>query len=179
MKAMSSMAQERVRLRLILGAASAALLICGLVVSTFFAGPIRKVFQAKSWQHVPCTILSSQTRSPDGGETCSVEVTYEYFVGGERRLGSQYQFMSGSSSIDCEGKRTVVGRLAPGTQAVCFVNPADPSDAVIERGFTPEMLFALIPAAFVAFGCAGILGVLLLKGKTPLSQAAQGSRNDR
>ncbi len=41
-------------------------------------------------------------------------------------------------------KAAIVARLPAGTKTVCFVNPDDPLDAVIERGPTRELLFGLV-----------------------------------
>jgi hypothetical protein len=40
---------------------------------------------------------------------------------------------------------------------VCYVDPSDPTQAVLERGFTADLLFGLIPLVFVAIGGGGLM----------------------
>jgi hypothetical protein len=122
----------------------------------FFIVPALKVVEARSWRAVPCTIRASEvaTHAGDDGATYSVKLLYAYVVEGREIQASRYAFMGGSSS-GYEGKARIVERLAPGTETVCYVNPEDPYDAVLERGFTPDFLFGLIPLVFVAVGVGG------------------------
>jgi len=122
----------------------------------FFILPVWQIWQARSWEAVACTILESHVETHEGedGDTYSVEVRYRYEVGGEAFEGSRYQFMGGSSS-GYSGKAEVVEGLPPGAVATCYVNPHDPTDSVLHRGFTPALLFGLIPLVFVAVGVGG------------------------
>jgi hypothetical protein len=49
------------------------------------------------------------------------------------------------------------------------VNPADASDAVIERGLTAGLLFGIIPLLFVAIGGGGLYSLAV--GRTPFTSA--------
>jgi hypothetical protein len=115
------------------------------------------VFSAKSWTAVPATVVSSRVRSHSGddGTTYSVDVLYRYTVNGREYRSNRYASMGGSSS-GYDGKREIVDRLPPGTPVTAYVNPADPTDAVLERGFTWPMLFLLIPGVIVAVGVVGM-----------------------
>lgn len=53
----------------------------------------------------------------------------------------------------------------PGEQAVCYVNPNDPTEAVLERGFTNELYLGLIPLIFVLVGGSGLF--FTLRGSRP------------
>ncbi len=63
--------------------------------------------------------------------------------------------MHGSSSGH-RGKQAIVDSLPPGTRTVCYVNPEQPSEAVLKKGVPWEILFGLIPLVFVIFGVAGL-----------------------
>lgn len=141
-------------------------LLFGLGFSAFFTWPIVEIIQARSWRETPCTILASEVvrhSGSKGGTTYSVAVTFEYFVEDQRYTSSRYKFMGGSSSGQA-GKQEIVNRLPPGTKTVCYVNRRDPSEAVIDRGFTSDLLFGLIPLIFVLIGAGGLVGTLVFKG---------------
>lgn len=64
----------------------------------------------------------------------------------------------------------MVAELPPGTQTICFVNPNDPSEAVIQRGWVPEMWWGLLPIPFLLFG----IGLLLVAiGVIPMTSRKQ------
>lgn len=163
--------------RFALGCFFTFFLILGLAMSAIFLWPIVKIVQAGSWQKVPCTILSSHVESHSsskGSPTYSVEVTYEYVVDDLKRTGTQYKFMTGSSS-GREGKQAIVDQLPPGRQTFCFVNRRDASEAVIERGFTADILFGFIPLIFALIGAGGLSGVFLYKPKFKPAPVAVGA----
>jgi hypothetical protein len=126
----------------------------------FFVLPLWHMAEARNWPRVPGRILSSEVQSHSGrkGPTYSVEVAYRYTVAGRSYTAGRYQFMSGSSS-GYERKAAIVARLRPGTAVFCYVNPADPTDAVIERGFTPELWIGLVPLVFMAIGAGGMVAM--------------------
>lgn len=141
-----------------------------------FARPVLKIQQARSWSAVPCEIVSSRVKShrSSDGTTYSVEITYRYEFAGRTYTSDRYKFMGGSSS-GRSGKAKVVARYPPGSQATCYVDPADPSEAVIERGYTADLLFGLIPMVFVLAG-AGMLigGVMSIRRAPPSAPLAAG-----
>jgi hypothetical protein len=132
-------------------------LVIGLVVLAVMGANVRKVFASGSWTPVQATVVSSGVRShhSDDSTTYSVNILYRYTVDGRELRSNRYGFMGGSSS-GYDSKREVVRRYAPGTTFTAYVNPADPADAVIERGFTSDMWVLLVPAVFIAVGGAGL-----------------------
>jgi hypothetical protein len=103
--------------------------------------PLRRVRRAKQWREIPCVILSSSVEedATDSG-LYRVLVTYEFEAGDRAYVATRYSFAVGATA-GYRGKRAVVARLAPGTRTVCYVNPANPGDAVLERGVTWDMVF--------------------------------------
>lgn len=137
-------------------------LLVGLVAGWFLlVQPVRRVWEAREWPAVRCTVVSSRVRSHDGRDstTYSVHIVYRYTVNGRAYQSDRYDFMVGSSS-GYEGKQAIVNRYPPGKEAICYVNPRDPSDAVLERRATPLMLLALFPFAFLGVGAAGLMWTL-------------------
>ena len=124
----------------------------------FFWIPVSGWWDARSWQEVPCTVAESRVceSSDSDGSTYRVEVTFDYvFNGGEYR-SSRYNFMDAYSS-GYDGKAAVVAAYPPGTRTTCWADPANPTEAVLNRGFTPAYLFGLIPLIFVVAGAGGII----------------------
>lgn len=124
----------------------------------FFIRPGMRATEARHWVETPCRIVSSRVGEHSGqhGSTYSVDIVFSYMVDGRGFTSAHYGFMGGSSS-GYAGKAAIVRRYPPGMRTVCYVNPSNPADAVIERGFTKEMLFGLIPAVFVLIGLVGMI----------------------
>lgn len=153
----------------------------------FFVWPALQVVEARSWRPVPCEIVSSgvRTHSGEDGSTYSVEALYRYELGGREYLSNRYQFMSGSSS-GYESKAEAAARIPAGETVTCYVDPDDPFEAVIERGFTGDYFFGLIPLLFALVGAGGmatvIWGARSLKkeaGRTSWTPAATAIRPGR
>ena len=135
-----------------------------VVLIAFFVLPMIRILDARDWQSVPCRILRSEVRSHDGDDstTYSVHILYEYEFNGQTYRTDRYSFIGGSSS-GYKGKRLIVDRYKVGSEALCWVDPTQPSEAVLFRGFSPMMWFALIPAVFILVGIGGIVGTLRRK----------------
>jgi hypothetical protein len=119
--------------------------------------PLRKVYRARGWLETPCVILSSaveEAKTESG--VYSILVTYEYQVAGWSYCSSRYNFSTGATA-GLRPKKRVARRLAPGMRTVCYVNPTDPSDSVIKRGITWDMIFwgvfaGILLIMFASFG---------------------------
>lgn len=128
----------------------------------FFVAPALRVVEARSWQAVPCVILSSGVRShsSDDGVTYSIEALYRYEVNGREHRSNRYQFMGGSTG-GYDAKSEIVARIPAGSETTCYVDPNDPFEAVVERGFTSDYLFGLVPLFFAVVGLGGMAIVVL------------------
>jgi Protein of unknown function (DUF3592) len=138
-------------------------------VATWFVAvrPVAGLLAARSWVETPCTILASQVAesSDSDGTTYKVDVRYAYtFEGGEYR-SERYDFFNAYSS-GYDGKAEVVARYPPGARTVCYVNPSDPSEAVIDRSPGPRYLVGLVPMLFLAVGVGGMVFALRQTGRT-------------
>lgn len=121
-----------------------------------FVRPVVKIVQAKNWVQVPCTIISSEVRSyrdSEGDTQHRADVFYRYTFQGREFRSNQHRFHSLSTT---ESSRSVAATYPAGSTAVCYVNPSDPTEAVLEREFTPGLLFGLFPLLFVAVGGIGL-----------------------
>ena len=119
--------------------------------------PALLILAARGWQQTPCVIVASEVKDHPGsdGTTYSVNILYAYESAGRPFRANRYHFVGGSSSGSA-GKAAIVHRYPAGFKTFCFVNPRDPTDAVLNRGFTTEMCWGLLPLVFVLVGLVGI-----------------------
>lgn len=127
----------------------------------FFLRPLLKILDSRQWPVVPCVVISSEVRSNSGdeGTTYSVNILYSYQFQDREFKANAYDF-TGGSSTGYRGKAAIVSRHPPGTKTVCYVNPGNPTEAVLERSFTPGMWLGLIPLVFVLMGTGGLNFIL-------------------
>jgi hypothetical protein len=155
----------------------ALFLVAGLGLAAFFLVPLGRVIQALGWDPVSCEVLSSSVDRHQGGDeaTYSVEVRYRYEVDGRSYQGRRYRFLGGSSS-GSEAKQRIVDSLPPGAATICWVDPDDPREAVLDRGLSWEYVFGLLPLAFVALGAVGLYAATAgWRGRTGRRAEAIGS----
>ncbi len=130
--------------------------VVGVVVFVaVFMLPMIRLVRAISWPEVPCTVISSTVRShtSDDGTTYKIDILYEYEYSGRTWRSNRYGFLDVSSS-GYAGKKEVVDQYPPGTEGRCWVDPEDPTRAVLDRSFRPTYLLGLLPLIFVLAGGA-------------------------
>jgi len=156
----------------------AVFLLAGLGFGLIFLFPAINVVKALSWDPVDCEILTSSVASHSGDSTTySIEVSYRYDFDGVEYTGDRYEFLGGSSS-GYDGKKAKVDALPVGSVATCYVDPGDPTEAVLYRGLSWPYLFILLPLVFVVIGGGGLLWALTgsrLKSRAEASASATQS----
>jgi hypothetical protein len=120
--------------------------------------PLYLVLDAQRWIKTPCVIQSSKVASSSDhdGTTYRVDITYRYFCADQAHTSDRYSFVVGSSS-GRSGKAAIVDRYPAGTETFCYVNPAAPAEAVIDRSARPEIF--LVGAFGLLFAAVGSLGM--------------------
>ena len=143
----------------------------------FFVLPALKIVAARDWPEMPCRVISSAVQSHSGdGTTYSIDIFYAYTIDGREHRSNRYGFFGGSTSGHA-GKAAVVRRYPSGTQSVCYVNPADPTDAVLFRGAETGMWFSILPLLFVVVGAAGFFNASRMADATRRRDDAARSGN--
>jgi hypothetical protein len=138
------------------------LAVGGLFLYILAVRPLWKVSQAAAWVKTSCTVMSSElkehrsTDSDSPGSTYSIEIVYEYEFEGKTYQSGRYDFVSMASNTSMASRRAIIKAHPPGTETVCFVNPAQPSEAVLQRGWSSEMWWGLFPIPFVLIGLLGL-----------------------
>lgn len=129
----------------------------------FSIRPMLKVQDARTWPPVPCTVTESrveESRDSDG-TTYKAVITGSYAYQGQEYGGARYDFTNYSSS-GYDGKAAIVARYPVGTRTECYVNPADPAEAVLDRSASSRYLLGLFGLIFMLPGLFG--GVWALRG---------------
>ncbi len=102
------------------------------------------------WSETPCTITESQV---DGVGDLVLE--YQYTYKGIEFASTEYTYDAGvTDALDPE---EFVAEHPVGTETVCYVDPDNPIEAVLNREFRSEILFAFIPLPFVIVGLVGMI----------------------
>lgn len=136
-------------------------LLAGSAVMWFLLGrPLARIAQAKAWTETPCTVVSSEVvvHQGDDSTTYSALVRYRYVVGGREFQSDRYDFSTGSTG-GSEAHQQVVDRFTPGASCTCFVDPRDPTRAVLDRGFRKAYWIGLFGLPFFAVGAGGLFFV--------------------
>lgn len=100
------------------------------------------------------TLVADRTRMEDGSLAYYPEISYEYVVAGREYRGQRRSLINvgGSGPNRGVGQR-VLARYPVGADVTVFHDPANPSDAILERPDPtagPTLLFALGTALVVA-----------------------------
>lgn len=145
--------------------------------------PVLDVMESQAWSEIPCTIATSEVERVSGsdGPTYRIAITFSYTVDGRDYTGGNYDFSDASSS-GYDGKAEVVSQYPVGRDAVCWVDPDDPTRAVLSRDI-PTLVYFVFPftSLFILVGAGIILGSagLLPKKWAPRSRHQRVSGDNR
>jgi hypothetical protein len=90
-------------------------------------------------------------------------------------LGNCYDFSTGASSGRA-AKAEIVARYPEGSLVTCYVNPADPAEAVLNRTRVRDWGYGLIPLVFAVIGAGGVW-FALTGGRTKSRETGGGGRS--
>jgi hypothetical protein len=136
------------------------------------ARPLYHAFVARGWTPTACEVISSAV--DHSGDTARANIVYRYTIGGRQYTSNRYHFLPGANNDS--NVANVVAKHGAGTKFECYVDPADPASAVINR--TPTWWYYMGIPFFVMF--AGIPGVIAFvavrrRARTGAQQAISGS----
>jgi Protein of unknown function (DUF3592) len=87
---------------------------------------------AQLWREVPCTIASSRFERT-GEDGSALSMSYEYEYRGQHYTSDRLDLLPGRTGTDARWERELADRLPIGSQTVCYVDPAQPAEAVLDR----------------------------------------------
>ncbi len=132
----------------------------GLLLYPLGIKPVARTIAAASWVATPCKVLRAEVRQDSDDEriTFSVYILYQYEFDGQTYKCDRYAFVTDSSGI-YQSEDRIVKQYRAAANPVCYVNPDDPSDAVLKRGFHPKLLRGFFLSALLLIGVGGLAGV--------------------
>jgi len=137
--------------------AAGSILALGLM-RHFLFGPI----ETRSWKSIPAEVRQSALRKHEGTDsdghrsvTWKIDILYAYEYDGQPYRSNHYSFFTGSSS-GRSAKDAILRRYPPGKKIKVWVDPDDPTRAVINRDWSALQLLGLIPLLMLAVGVAGM-----------------------
>jgi hypothetical protein len=135
--------------------------IVGSAVGFFMsARPLYHAYMARGWMPTACEVISS--RIAHGDETSRPDIVYRYMIGGRQHTANRYNFVPGTTSDSTVPD--VVAKHAPGTTFECYVDPADPSSAVINRTAT-LWYFMGVPFFIMFAGIPGVIAAVMIRSR--------------
>lgn len=136
---------------------AASLLVLGSVLFiAFLLGPVRHAIAARTWRAQECKILRSDVwrhAKTRGRDTFSPQILYSYLVDDHEHRSDTYSFFDYPARSWASARRVTNG-YRPGSTVTCYVSPADPDDATLNRDPSLRWLIGLLPLALVALGLA-------------------------
>ena len=131
--------------------------------------PLLLHLASQRWEEVPARVTSSElvrsrsqsTGRRPSGTTYRIAISYEYQYGGKTYLGERYDITrsSGSTNVGVDEMRRIVRRHPVGMQTRCWVNPADPSQALIDRSLAGNYFLFMVwfPFPFLGLGVIAVM----------------------
>jgi len=111
-------------------------------------------FETLSWTPTPCVIERSSVAIVDDGYR--LDVAYRYEVGGVARHGQSYGTAPKTDARYATLAR-LLDRYVPGEPSTCYVNPANPDEAILAHASSWFGFMMLLPLVFVTIGAGGIV----------------------
>jgi len=153
--------------------------LAGLGILFFVIVPKGKKYNdAQGWVETPAKVVWSRVRShsSDDGTTYSVDIFYRYQFNGKEYRSNTSDLFSGSSS-GRSSKQKKVKEHPRGKEMTCYVNPAQPWQALLERDLGWSALFALFPLPFIAIGLGGLWWTIRKRAAVQKNKPIRGSSN--
>lgn len=133
---------------------------CGIMgIITCFIRPLMENIDARSWIKTPAVVTSSQLsskkqRSKHSSYTVYLAtVKYNYIFNGRKYSGKRYNTFNGYTQRR-SSQVNIIKQYPRGKNTVCFVNPAAPEKAVLNRDFSFwDLAKSTMPGLFfIGFG---------------------------
>lgn len=146
--------------------------------------PLSTYLSARSWVETPCKVLSSQVETKEAtgtgedrtGPTYRVAIRYSYVFNDRSYESDRYDLMEMGTGNRKENV-AVVKKYPAGAEAMCYVNPGDPSESIFNRSASLKMLWGLLPLPFMVIGYWGLWGMFFRKGRDTRTTEGQVSQS--
>jgi hypothetical protein len=141
--------------------------VVGAIVLMWGISSSQSAFKSQGWPSVSGWVTDariSSSTSSKGSTTFSAKITYTYTLNGQVYKSSRVSFGDVSTSNSGDAQR-IVSRYSTGTTVSVYYNPVDPSQTVLETGFSVGLLlplgigtlFTLVGGLLLIFNIVGYL----------------------
>ena len=166
--------------RLIEGAFFAAVLVAGCVGLVVVLVRVVVPEWRANHQFVEhrCLVLDKRlgTQAGSDGTRYRPEIRIQYTVGGEKYVVRAYP-IRGQYSADRAAVQQILRGFERDQECPCWYDPADPSKAVLVRGYSWYFWLTLaMPVSFILIGGGGLVYILVTWGKSAERRAALAGR---
>jgi hypothetical protein len=108
---------------------------------------VSRTAAAQSWTATPCVIQRSGFETGDEGERY-LDIQYSYEFNGQQYESYAIDLLPGSAGDESAFEEQLYEACPVGATVTCYVNPEDPSDAVLDREHGIEGIGVLRMLAF-------------------------------
>lgn len=120
-----------------------------------------KAVDSDGWEETPCTIVKSEVKTERAtphspGLSHELEIEYHYEFGGKSYQSTRYRRIATRSAHQSK-MEAIASRYPVRSQAVCYVDPVNPADAVLKKDTKAVGYTAWFPGLFVIGG----LGIMI------------------
>jgi hypothetical protein len=138
----------------------------GLTCCIHFWLPLSRGLHSHQWRATACVIRSGQVRAQHQlwHTLYWPDVIYHYEVDGVSNRSNTIN-ASDMGSPWYYGARGAVRRYPPGAATTCYVNPSDPTEAVLDRTLSGTQWFGAWPLVITVLGAYGV--VASVAGREP------------
>jgi len=139
--------------------------VAGAAALYFLGGNFLKEAQTYSWDEVPCSYgaINIKVAKKNIDRPFELVAAYSYNYEGRTYESTQLSISTNDATDDYEKLALKRRELIASEVGVCWVDPDDPNQAVLQRKGVSSALFLLFPLPFLAIGggiCyAGIVGI--------------------
>lgn len=150
-----------------------ALSLCIMGLGWYFSyrltiRPMRLASEAKKWEETDChieeSILGQKVYQQEGHEMKSLlywpDIKYSYEFRGKPYTSNRYSF-DVSPTTNKQAALDIVNTYLKGYDKKCYVNPDDPTQAVLRAHFKPGLLNILAFGILAAGGMGFLFGLLI------------------
>ncbi len=130
------------------------LVVAGWMIITGLIPPAMTWMDMRSWEPIPCEILSSEVIEvwKEDAEEYDVSVQYRYLFGSREYVGEKY-VAYGTPMRRHNSVEKKIKKYPAGSTAICYVNPEHPDQAVLSRDIRS-----------IKFARGGLGGIVWLSG---------------
>ena len=131
------------------------LALVGAIFTTVLWTSYQRARETRSWIETPCRIISSVVLSehptPHSPMAHRLGLQYQYEFKGTRHIGTKVRRVEGDSPHK-DKVEALADEYPVGRNLLCFVNPAQPSEAILRHATQAALYSIWFPLLFVLGG---------------------------